>query len=70
MSPLGWFLLGVLVGGIGTVAGWCAWIGYLVARGVKRTNATAWPTIDRHNWEARYYSPGIDRGGRVRVGEP
>lgn len=69
MSPLGWFLLGVVAGALGAVAGWCVWIGYLVARGVKRSRPTQWPKIDRHNWNARFYYSGNERGGRVRVGE-
>lgn len=69
MSPLGWFLLGVVAGALGSVAGWCAWIGYLVARGVRQARGVGWPKVDPHNWNARHFYYGNERGGRVRVGE-
>lgn len=63
MTPLWWFLLGVVVGAGCTLFGWCLWAGALVAKAV--TDAAREARDDHERVLHRLYA----RGGRVRVGE-
>lgn len=71
MSPLGWFLLGVVVGAGCMLFGWCLWAAWFIIEATNRTTERIIASRASHGClgPSCWCHKMRERGGRVSVGE-